>query len=114
MLRKRVTMGTSVWDEKHEFLFDIDQAKTFLTADGCVSFSFDAETFLGRIHLEDPKSAWFLGYLEQTIFLDLAAGPDTIFELWFSFEIKLLALTSIVDGQDRRFSISMGNVEHLF
>ena len=59
-------MGTFVCDEKRVLIFEIDQ--DIVTVDGyVVSFSFNAETFLSRIHLEDPKSVTSTSYLEQTI-----------------------------------------------
>ena len=66
-----------------------------------VFFSFDAETSLSRINLEDTKSAFFTGYLEQTILANLAAYPVML----FSFELKLLALTCFTDGYNIRFSL---------
>ena len=46
---------------------------TIVTAVGYVSFSFDAETSLSRIYLEDPKFDFLKGHLEQMTSADLAA-----------------------------------------
>ena len=75
-----------------------------------VSFSLDAETFLNRIYLEDPKSAASTGYLEQSI---LAIANRVIACVpWFSFETKPLALTFYADTNEKLFSFWL-EVEHL-
>ena len=54
MLGERVTIGTSALDEEREFVLEIGQAMIKLNGEEG-SVSFDAEAFLSRIHLEDPK-----------------------------------------------------------
>ena len=109
MISKRVTIRTFVIYKKHEFVFEIGKAKQ-LGHEGQESFSSDSETFLSRIHLEDPKSAFLMGHLEQTASADLAADePVIICELCFPFEIKSVALTRFADSHD----IRMSKVDHL-
>ena len=76
---------------------------------GYLSFSFDADTSLGRIHLEDPKSACSIVSLKQAILPDLTAVPAKSI---LSFAIKPHDFACLAYSHDIRL-IFIAEVGHL-
>ena len=91
-------------DRKDESLIQLSEAN--LTPVLHSSFSFNTETSLEGINLEDSKdrSRWIC--LEKTGWADLAALPFKMWEYRSSFEYQSLLLTSFTHCQDLRFGKS--------
>ena len=94
VLDKRVSKRFLIFKKEDELIFEIGQ--TTLEGIGAFLWSFDCETSLRAINLEDPKVGVIR--LEQTRLPDLAAEPFPIWEVFFFFFVlKPLALTCLFD-----------------